>query len=285
MNEHISFEQLFKERLFRIPDYQRGYAWQLGQLVAFWEDLINLPESRSHYTGVVTLKEIPKDKIERDSKEFWLVDDHSYKNYHVVDGQQRLTTFVVLLQAFVEFVRQIPENVDQQDSDIYITDSLSLADIVERYLFKIRPRDGQFRTYKFGYAHDNPSDEYLRYCILGEEDNGFVPETFYTLNLGNAKTYFEGQIKQLYIHEGIEGLRSVYRKVTRNFMVNDFIIKDEFDVFVAFETMNNRGKKLSDLELLKNRLIYLTTLYEDAELDEAGRKDLRDTINNAWKEI
>ena len=34
-------------------------------------------------------------------------------------------------------------------------------------------------------------------------------------------------------------------------------IDDDFDVFVAFETMNNRGKKLSNLEILKNRLMKL----------------------------
>ncbi|MHB1956656.1 MAG: DUF4268 domain-containing protein, partial [Sulfobacillus sp.] len=68
-------------------------------------------------------------------------------------------------------------------------------------------------------------------------------------------------------------------------MFNEYIIKDEFDVFVAFETMNNRGKKLSDLELLKNRLIYLTTLYGDRELDPAERKSLRDSVNEAWKEV
>ena len=46
-------------------------------------------------------------------------------------------------------------------------------------------------------------------------------------------------------------------------MFNIHEIADDYDVFVAFETMNNRGKKLTNLELLKNRLIYLTTLYED----------------------
>ncbi len=68
-------------------------------------------------------------------------------------------------------------------------------------------------------------------------------------------------------------------------MFNEYIIKDEFDVFVAFETMNNRGKKLSDLELLKNRLIYLTTLYNDQELDASERQSLRDRVNETWKEV
>ena len=46
-----------------------------------------------------------------------------------------------------------------------------------------------------------------------------------------------------------------------HFQFNIHEIDDDYDVFVAFETMNNRGKELSTLELLKNRLIYLSTLY------------------------
>ena len=41
-NELISLSTLFQNRLFRIPDYQRGYAWKKEQLVDFWEDLLNL---------------------------------------------------------------------------------------------------------------------------------------------------------------------------------------------------------------------------------------------------
>lgn len=141
------------------------------------------------------------------------------------------------------------------------------------------------RTYKFGYTSDNPSYEYIRYKIFNEPGKGSIKETFYTLNLQNAKQYFEGQLKNLYEKDNIDGLRDVYRKLTKRFLFNEYIIKDEFDVFVAFETMNNRGKKLSDLELLKNRLIYLTTLYTDEELDSADRHDLRESINSAWKEI
>lgn len=35
-------DNLFKEKIFRIPDYQRGYAWQKSQLKDFWEDLIKI---------------------------------------------------------------------------------------------------------------------------------------------------------------------------------------------------------------------------------------------------
>jgi hypothetical protein len=285
MEEPRSLDSLFKEKIFRIPDYQRGFAWQRGQLKDFWEDLVNLTDGRSHYTGVLTLKVIPREEIHESDKEHWLVEDHSYRVYHIVDGQQRLTTFIVFLQAFTEFVMALPENHGKEPGGTYITESLSIAEITDKYLFKVKPTGDHFRTYKFGYTEDNPSYEYLRYRILGEEGAGSVDETFYTLNLKNAKHYFREQLAALYDHSGMSGLRDIYKRLTRRFLFNEYIIRDEFDVFVAFETMNNRGKKLSDLELLKNRLIYLTTLYGDDDLDPAERRSLRENINGAWKEV
>ena len=149
----------------------------------------------------------------------------------------------------------------------------------------MKPGGTEFRTYKFGYMVDNPSDKYMRYRILGEAGGGMVSETFYTLNLSNGKRYFDEQLQALLNEEGTEGLQGVCRTLVQRFLFNEYIIKDEFDLFVAFETMNNRGKTLSDLELLKNRLIYLTTLYSDNELDSSDRKYLRDSINDAWKEV
>ena len=285
MDEPKPLDSLFKEKLFRIPDYQRGYAWGREQLDAFWEDLINLPDGRSHYTGVLTLNEIPTSDVQQDDKEFWLVDDHSYKLYHIVDGQQRLTTFTLFLQAFIELLRSLPENEGRADDAIYLTDTLSIAAVESKFLFEVKPAGVAFRTYKFGYMVDNPSYEYMRYRILGEEDSGTVFETFYTLNLSNGKRYFKEQLRAWHKEKGISGLQELYRTLTKRFLFNEYIIKDEFDVFVAFETMNNRGKTLSALELLKNRLIYLTTLYTDAELDPAERRVLRDLINDAWKEV
>lgn len=285
MDEPKSLDSMFKEKIFRIPDYQRGYAWQKNQLKDFWEDLINLSDDRSHYTGVLTLKEVESRDIKDIDNEYWLVEDHSYKMYHIVDGQQRLTTFVVFLQAFIDFIKQTEENIGKPDKNIYITDSLNLETVIRKYLFETKPTGGQFRTYKFGYTIDNPSYKYLKHRIFNEDGAGSIKETFYTLNLKNAKHYFYEQIKSLHSESGINGLREIYKKLTKKFLFNEYVIKDEFDVFVAFETMNNRGKKLSDLELLKNRLIYLTTLYTNEEIDAADRRSLRNAINDAWKEV
>ena len=57
-NELQSLSVLFQNRLFRIPDYQRGYAWKHEQLADFWDDLLNLHEGRYHYTGLLSLTKV-----------------------------------------------------------------------------------------------------------------------------------------------------------------------------------------------------------------------------------
>ena len=42
--------------------------------------------------------------------------------YHIVDGQQRLTTFIIFLQAFVDFFKTLPENKDKSEENLYISD-------------------------------------------------------------------------------------------------------------------------------------------------------------------
>ena len=277
--------ELFRNKIFRVPDYQRGYAWQPNQLKDFWEDLTNLSGNRSHYTGVLTLKDISKKKITDTNKEYWLVNDHDYDVYHVVDGQQRLTTFVIFLQAFIEIFRQIDDNENKSDESIYIVGTFDLKTLIDTYLFKIKPTGDKFRTYKFGYEVDDPSYKYLKHEIFKEYGGGATEETLYTLNLKNAKIYFFKKLEELFRENGIEGLREIYEKITKRFLFNEYVIKDEFDVYVAFETMNNRGKILSDLELLKNRLIYLTMLYTKEDINPDERESLKGDINKTWKEV
>jgi len=278
------FVKIFDRRLFRIPDYQRGYAWIHDQYRDFWEDLVNLDEKKTHYMGLLTLKSIPTQNISVDSEEYWLINEHSYEAYHVVDGQQRLTTFIIFLQSLIEIIRELKEYSDKDDNEIFIG-SLKLSNIIENYIVKKQEPDNIIWTYKFGYSVDNPSYKFLRHQIFNEQFSGKIDETFYTLNLSNAKIYFKSQLEDVFKEEGVEGLHTIFKKITSKFVFNEYIITDDMDVYIAFETMNNRGKKLSNLELLKNRLIYLTTLYDNQSVKPDKKSKLRNDINNTWKEI
>ena len=90
MNNTVSLQDLFHDRIFRVPDYQRGYAWEEQQVREFLDDLELLSPSGRHYTGTIILHPQPKD-------EYMDSEGNSYVGNHVVDGQQRLTTIVLLL--------------------------------------------------------------------------------------------------------------------------------------------------------------------------------------------
>jgi uncharacterized protein with ParB-like and HNH nuclease domain len=284
MKELQSLDDVFNKRIFRIPDYQRGYAWLDKQLIDFWDDLISLDGSRYHYTGVLSIKEVPEEEWKKWNDESWLIEKRKYSPFYVVDGQQRLTTTSVFLQCLVEIIRELPVNKERGNSEILLG-TYKLSDIIEKYLVIAQPPENFIKTYKFGYEVDNPSFQFLRYRIYNEPNSGKIDETFYTLNLENAKDFFRDNLLALIKDKGSNILEEIYEKLTQRFMFNVYEISDDFDVFVAFETMNNRGKKLSDLELLKNRLIYLTSLYGDKEVKKNDKKKIRDNINEAWREV
>lgn len=283
MGDLQSLSKLYQNRLFRIPDYQRGYAWKQEQLIDFWDDILNLQEDRYHYTGLLSLKAVPKLESKFWDNDKWLLDS-GYNAYHVVDGQQRLTTFSILVNEVVSFVRGLKDNADKSEDEIVLCYQ-TLKAIRSKYISQKRPPQNLITTYLFGYEVDNPSADYLTYKIFEEPFSGNVNETYYTKNLKYAKDFFLDCLKKLYSAEGIDGIEDIFRKITLQLMFNIHKIEDDYDVFVAFETMNNRGKKLTNLELLKNRLIYLTTLYDNDKLDEMDKAELRKQINDTWKEV
>ena len=155
--------------------------------------------------------------------------------------------------------------------------NIKLEKLYEKYI-KEETLNGT-NQYFFGYTADNPSYEFLKTKIFNEKSaSNEKKETLYTTNLEYAKMFFTNEIKDF----NIEKIEKIFKKLTEQFKFNVYEISDDLDVFIAFETMNNRGKKLSNLELLKNRLIYLSTKFTENNND---KEDLRRNINDCWKTI
>lgn len=269
-NKLQSLTEIFNENFFRIPDFQRGYSWEKEQLDDFWEDIKNLKDGKIHYTGLLTVEPVLKKQIESLEKwqdDIWLF-ERNMKSYYLIDGQQRLTTSIILLNEIL--------NKFGNDDGINFENKKYWTN---KFLFKEYGSD--YKSFIFGYEKDNPSDEYFKTKILNQESSTAdkVPEqTLYTANLSFAKQFFKKKLEKLEKKE----LEDIFKKVTGKFKFNFYEIDDELDTYVTFETMNNRGKSLSNLELLKNRLIYLSTMLE---VDDSTRARLRKDINETWKTI
>lgn len=82
-------EQVLQDKLLNVGDYQRPYAWEEKQLADLWAD-IDLLGSLPHYTGTLVLQDMGDTRTSRSGQVL--------TNFDVVDGQQRLTTCMVLLE-------------------------------------------------------------------------------------------------------------------------------------------------------------------------------------------
>jgi len=262
-----SLDTIFNSRVFRIPDYQRGFAWGTRQVEDFWQDLIRLDDQRNHYTGQLTLEKVPDVGWKLWDEDTWLIQGKGYKPFYVVDGQQRLTTAIILIKSLLD---KIPLG-----AQLAFTER---RDHEQKYLSQA---SAVSRAYLFGYQKDNPSYEYLKTQILDDPSNQFQgTETTYTSNLRNAREFFRNKSKDAKLTE----IERWFKGLTQRFLFNVYELQEQLDVFVVFETMNNRGKPLSKLELLKNRLIYLSTLLPKSTKEE-DRRALRRNINDAWKTV
>lgn len=78
----------------------------------------------------------------------WLLGNNSYRAYHIVDGQQRLITFVILLNEILEFTMSLPEYVNTPEAGVYLGYE-SIKDIRAKFISRQMPPDGLVTTYLF----------------------------------------------------------------------------------------------------------------------------------------
>lgn len=258
---------LFKNVFFRIPDYQRGYAWKCDkQLPELWDDIDEILEKtpgkyRPHYTGTIFVEEMKAEDVPETER--WMYEGGA-TFYSVVDGQQRLTTISILLFELLK-----AENVEYNE--------IKIEKLREQYVVETNA-SGKSKVYHFSYIGDQ--NDHLLSCVF--EDKQVVvkdkKQTAYTHNLMEAKKFFAQKIACLSKQE-----RDIlFKKVTTALSFDLHKIDDDLDVQAVFETMNNRGKPLTVLEKLKNRLIYLT---EKLQAEDSDKKTLRKNINNAWGRV
>jgi len=260
--QHLqSIEEIFQRKLFKIPDYQRGYAWEKDQWQDLIEDIELMEEGQEHYTGTLVIH-AAKGEVEVTDD-----DGDNYIEYEVVDGQQRLTTITILMRVLAREFLRVGGKANQ------------LAQGIKKK-FISTTFDGASKS---RLTLNRDTHEFFLRNIIAEKSGVSGAEIMSAQRLLDAQRFFtEYFIQQANIQgdQYAEWLRKVYTKVSSRMKLTVYLVPRASEVGVIFEVMNNRGKQLTEMEKVKNYLLYLSS-----KLTCGGGDDLACDINATWTYI
>ncbi|MEH2328554.1 DUF262 domain-containing protein [Nostoc sp.] len=248
--------EILTNKLFRIPEYQRHYSWQTKQRNELFEDIKKLKESREKYeerihfmATVVCLK--TKDRQQVGSNTFYI--------YDVVDGQQRLTTLVILLKAI-----SLKLSYDKQDDEANDLDKILVKD------------DG--RLIILQNNHDN------RFILRNYLKDGQKPEDI------DIKTVADNNLLQA-IKDCEKTVNSYTNTVNLLALVKNYLyfifhsLEDKGAVYTIFEVLNSRGLDVDWLDKCKSLLMGLLYEYASSPGDDTLFSQHLNELHSYWSEI
>ncbi len=171
--------------------------------------------------------------------------------FEIIDGQQRLATSLILLG----LLAKITQNKDPKYSLINLEPILS---------YKYYGLSEAFRA------------------IMEEKDLERFQTSFYAKNLIDAYAFFKEKISDT----PVGTLEKMFDALTKKMLFSVVELNDNrIDPFSSFETINNRGKDLSTLELLKNRLHFVAHKICDEEDLENLQQEINDTYTRIYHDL
>ncbi|MEH6876126.1 MAG: DUF262 domain-containing HNH endonuclease family protein [Candidatus Competibacter sp.] len=253
--KYKNLNALFSDRVFRIPKYQRYYSWGAKQRNDLFTDIKQLKEKgvdRDHFMATVVCYQTNEVK-EIGSKE--------YRLYDVVDGQQRLTTLILLIKCI--HLALVPgEEKDELGKIIVKSDGnliLLQTNNTNKHIFNNFIREGTFPHKDKVVTHaDRNIYQGIREC-----------------------TQFIDEWKGVY-GDPLSLLRIIKNKL--GFVVFD--TDDSRVVYSLFEVLNSRGLAVDWLDKCKSSLMGIA--FEKAKTDESCSnylEELNDLWGNIYKEL
>lgn len=229
--DQTSVMELFRDRKadFLIPDYQRPYAWGENECTTLWEDIFAFafPDDNT-------------EKFDDRNDEYFLgpivtfINDDRKKE--IIDGQQRLTTLMLLLRAFYA-----------KFGNMMDSKAISTAKAIEQCIWKTdefgEPDKTQLKI-NSEVATDNDKEEFLNILKTGK----VLPEH----KSAYAKNY---RLFQKLIDEFLNKYPSYFAHLPIRILNNCILLPIEAEsqdtALRIFSTLNDRGKPLSDADIFK----------------------------------
>ncbi len=260
MDNVISLDDLFHKRLFSVPNYQRGYAWGREQIKDFLDDLDILAPGRLHYTGTVVLHRRSDTPEQEDES------GNTYAQVDIVDGQQRLTTIVLLLDAIRKSLH-IPDGTESPLARGITQNFIAATDVNGMPVYKLTLNSDTNGFFKSNILEAHVADPAANAAQARlREAQAQIWEYLHPHN--DKKTPPEQEL----------WLKELLAKVTKRLGFTLFMVDDEAEVGVIFEVMNDRGKLLTDLEKVKNYLLYVASAV-------GFPNPVTEEVNDAWSHI
>ena len=233
-----------KDIRYTIPTFQRPYVWsQDDQWEPLWEDVRNLAENylealdrfdndsvkaeqetKAHFLGAVVLQQVHTPAKEIEQRE-------------VIDGQQRVTTLQLLLDAIQEVCEEGPFRATARRLSKFVTNDEELVGDETHHRFKLWPTRGD------------------REAFTHAMENGLAVNAFEHSLIVQAHDFFQEQIRKWLdgdIDQKTSRVDALETAVTvlLQMVVIDLDPNDEPNVI--FETLNARGTPLQQSDLIKN---------------------------------
>ncbi len=252
-----------------IPTFQRGYSWEKKHVNAFWGDICQFQKDSvkqggptKYFLGPIVIMpgSSPKDEIS------------------VLDGQQRLATSTILLSVLRDLARTLTikgaeafaediQNHFINKEDIGST-SLDLGELDKSYFFETIQSDPPIARKPTLRSHRH---------IQAARD----------LLMEEVKK----QIAPMNPTEALAELKKLKRTLRTDLIMACIPVKSERDAFLIFETLNDRGLRLSTPDLLLNFLMRVAAkdadragirgLWNDM-LTAMGRRDITRFLRHMW---
>ena len=248
-----TIKELFsnKKTDFLIPDYQRPYAWGEKECQTLWDDLrgFAFPDNDC-------------DKFDSESEEYFLGPIVMFKNggkMEIIDGQQRLTTLMLLLRAFYEKYGKMKDDKAVKTSKfieqcIWKTDEYGDSD---KTVLKINSE----------VATEKEKGEFLNILKTGAVTPG--NDSRYALNY----RFFQDKIVE-FLNEYPDWFSLFPLRIMQNCILLPIEAESQDTALRIFSTLNDRGKPLSDSDIFKAQFYKFY-----------GSRGEKDEFISKWKDL
>ncbi|GAA8619292.1 DUF262 domain-containing protein [Helicobacter pylori] len=229
------------EYFYQVPDYQRPYVWDKDHLGALIDDLVgsytNNKEDQ-YFCGSIVIAENQKDN-----------------RWDVVDGQQRLTSFIILACTILKLYK----NSLGQKSEAFIKESIYDRHDEEKERLKF------LTAQNYNNIFENTVLNHLEFedNIKKSELNKKFEENTYLRNAYHFKELLNESVENGSISDIDNFVEWFYEHIA----LTRIICFEQDSAMQIFQVLNDRGQPLSPIDILKSNLM------QEIKQDSEKRKD------------